>query len=246
MHEQHEVFKAPADGEAKIWRYMDLAKFISLLEYKSLYFARSDLMSDPFEGSVTALTLELSREFLGTAYEKFKSQLSDFRKNFRKHIYLNCWHMSDFESAAMWGLYQTGGHGIAVQSTYKRLSESLRDDRPIYIGMVRYVDFGHDIIDEGNVFYPFVHKRRSFEFEHELRAVVDRPPDKLEDGSVRYGGDSPPAGYNLDCDLDSLVEQVFIAPDAPSWFADLVSRLIVRYERTWKITQSSLSTDPIY
>lgn len=37
------------DGE-KIWRYMDLAKFFSLLSKKELYFPNPKKFSDPYEG----------------------------------------------------------------------------------------------------------------------------------------------------------------------------------------------------
>jgi hypothetical protein len=247
VHVQHPVFEAPSNPDVSIWRYMDLAKFLSLLEDQALYFGRSDLMSDSFEGTTTARTLEVAREWLGTASEEFERQISEHRKSLRQHVYLSCWHMSEYESAAMWSLYQTAGHGIAVRSTYSRLSASMRAGSPIYIGVVRYVDFSTEVIDEGNVFYPFVHKRQSFEFEREIRAVAETAPELLADGSVRWGGDSAgPPGLLIEVDLNSLVEAIYIAPDAPTWFADLVRKLIERYRRGWNVRQSDLSADPIY
>src|SRR5687768_14667395 len=35
----------------KLWRYMDLAKFLHLLEDRTLFFARADRLGDPFEGA---------------------------------------------------------------------------------------------------------------------------------------------------------------------------------------------------
>ena len=49
----HEVFRALPDS-AVLWRYMDLTKLMALLEDRALHFARSDLLGDPFEGSMTA------------------------------------------------------------------------------------------------------------------------------------------------------------------------------------------------
>ena len=42
----------------KIVKYMDLAKFISLLHSKSLFFCRLDKLEDKFEGSSPKLNLE--------------------------------------------------------------------------------------------------------------------------------------------------------------------------------------------
>ena len=48
---QHKSFKEPEDVEAKIWRYLDLAKFLAMIEKKTLFFCRIDKLGDPFEGS---------------------------------------------------------------------------------------------------------------------------------------------------------------------------------------------------
>ena len=47
---QDGVFVLPA-GDEVIWRYMDLAKFLSALDRESLFFCRADLLGDLFEGS---------------------------------------------------------------------------------------------------------------------------------------------------------------------------------------------------
>jgi hypothetical protein len=38
-------------NDAKVWRYMDLPKFIDLLNTKQLHFTRAALFDDRFEGS---------------------------------------------------------------------------------------------------------------------------------------------------------------------------------------------------
>ena len=62
---EHPEFLVPGSADAKIWRYMDLAKFLSLLDQRCLYFSRLDRLSefDPFEGYYTHLNL---------AFDKFK------------------------------------------------------------------------------------------------------------------------------------------------------------------------------
>jgi hypothetical protein len=62
MHEQHPVFEAPTNADIPIWRYVDLAKFMSMLEDQALHFARADLMWDTFEGSLSEPTLNFERE----------------------------------------------------------------------------------------------------------------------------------------------------------------------------------------
>jgi hypothetical protein len=40
------------EPETRLWRYMDFAKFVSLLETRSIHFARADVLGDSFEGAV--------------------------------------------------------------------------------------------------------------------------------------------------------------------------------------------------
>ena len=38
MYAEHPSFHLPTNPSAKIWRYMDFTKFVSLLETNALYF----------------------------------------------------------------------------------------------------------------------------------------------------------------------------------------------------------------
>jgi hypothetical protein len=51
MYEEHPVFSPPRNPDSKLWRYMDLAKSLSLLEDEALFFASAASMSDRFEGT---------------------------------------------------------------------------------------------------------------------------------------------------------------------------------------------------
>jgi hypothetical protein len=41
---------APPSDDAVIWRYMDFAKFVAMLQTESLFFNRADKFRDPLEG----------------------------------------------------------------------------------------------------------------------------------------------------------------------------------------------------
>ena len=99
----HPIFPHPDDKGVAIWRYMDFIKYVSMLEHNGLYMCRSDLLGDPFEGSVSRLNVESERSFfLGgqmpgldkEVAERFLAKHSDFRRSFRKLIYLSCWYVS--------------------------------------------------------------------------------------------------------------------------------------------------------
>jgi len=270
MHEQHEAFRAPTNADVSVWRYMDLPKFVSMLEAEALHFARSDCMSDRFEGSITKLDLEARRMVGATLmpaerFQEFLDGLAAFGEAERGFMYLNCWHMNEYESAAMWSLYQSGQpQGIAVRSTYRRLSKSITDRRHIYIGEVSYVDFDREQTPQGMLFYPYLHKRKSFEHEREIRAIrwthegdesedgpqtaAARDPDNepWPEGSTFKPGPVGPPVIEVKANLNNLVEAIYVSPEAAQWFSDLVRKVLLRYDRDWPVYQSDLDADPIF
>lgn len=60
VKEPIEPFKVP-DENAVLWRYMDLAKLLTLLQNKSLFFCRIDKLGDQFEGRWSEKTLGMLR-----------------------------------------------------------------------------------------------------------------------------------------------------------------------------------------
>lgn len=195
MHQPHDAFEPPSNLEIPIWRYIDLAKFLSLLESQALYFARADQMDDKFEGSTSEPSIaefrEMLRPYVSTeAFASQRGQESEMFQNIRRYVYMSCWHMNEHESYAMWSIYQNRqAMGLAIRSTYQRLSESLTDEIPVFIGQVKYIDYAADRIAPGNFFYRFLHKRKSFDFERELRAIcntsfVGKTPEGQEDAVV--------------------------------------------------------------
>lgn len=57
MITEHPTFQAPSNVDIPIWRYMDLSKFIALIQSQSLYFPIITNLGDPFEGSVPSKEL---------------------------------------------------------------------------------------------------------------------------------------------------------------------------------------------
>ena len=57
MYKEHVAFDMPED-DRKIWRYMDLTKFVDIISRKKLYFPTADKLGDPFEGSYPKAYIE--------------------------------------------------------------------------------------------------------------------------------------------------------------------------------------------
>jgi len=248
MIEGYSTRGKPAKGDARIWRYMDFAKFINLLYKKALFFPRADNLGDSFEGSFPRINVQKRKGVFTTLIESQGrlSTLSDYYKLFVKLTVINSWHINDNESDAMWKLYIKGGEGIAVQSTVGRLKSSLGNHKQdvIHLGKVTYVDYDDEKIPDDTL-SPYFHKRRSFEHEKEYRAVIQRWKKK-GNGKIDFSKLPFQEGIFVPIDLDKLVENVYLSPTCPTWQKDVAQSLLKNYGSNRKIKQSKLTEKPQY
>lgn len=242
----HLCFVQPQSRNLRLWRYMDFTKFMSLLDSSKLFFCRSDLFRDPFEGSYTQANIALRPlDYEGLspeAFSKMSEQRALLAQRAHECTYVSCWHANEYESAAMWDLYAKTDEAVAIETTYGALVDSLPDT--VYAGIVQYIDYHSEWFPEGNTFYPFLHKRKSFEHEREVRAVIqDFPMEHDFLSSAKLG--SPP-GQEISVPLTSLISTVHVSPTAPAWFGALVSSVAERYELQSIVKKSDLYSSPVY
>ena len=221
---------------------MDVTKFVSLLATKTLYFTRADQLGDPWEGAQSPPTVALSEKTLKNVLGPDDAflEIAGRAKNckaVRKQTFISCRDRNEQESAAMWKLYLKSDEGIAVRTTSKGLKEAIIYDPPFYIGQIAYIDYTQLILGN-NPLLPFLHKRKSFEHECEVRAVVYGPEAKVLDTSVK--------GLVVQVNLDLLVEEVFVAPHTPAWIVQVVKSVMDKFGLDRCVNQSSLSKDPVY
>lgn len=260
--------------DVMVWRYFDFPRFMALLESQSLYFCRADLFQDKCEGSFTRAAIDyrekIWRESMpnipGEHFATFMDVHRFRNKEQRKSFYINCWHMNDHESAAMWELYGSRNQSIAVQSSYRTLRQLLPikqlpsgqpDEGHVDIGIVQYLDYETDPMPQIYSFDPFLRKRKSYAHEKEVRLFYQAPTQagsyekqpngngyvfKPADGIVI---ENPP-GKEFKVDLNRLIHKIYISPDSPSWFHDLIESLFERYGVTKKVVSSNLASSPIY
>src|SRR6266496_3905331 len=102
---KHPVFEAPTNLSIPIWRYMDFTKFVSMLENGGLFFSRADKLGDPFEGSYSRGNEAMRPIMYGDLTKKSAAFMAQWSRSMREWTMINCWHMNEHESAAMWKLY---------------------------------------------------------------------------------------------------------------------------------------------
>ena len=277
-YKAHEAFMPPKDMNARIWRYIDLGQLISLLATGALFFPMTRLLDDPFEGTVPRRTAERLEESNAKRLERSPASYRSAHDwperrayEFNQLMCVSCWHVNDRESAAMWKLYVDSNLGVAIQSTFARLVQSLSSAaEDIHIGIVKYIDYDYDDLPGDDRLHALMHKRREFEHERELRAVanpfyqselaemkadtylsllVDPRTGIIVGPKVYTGGSLPPpirerTGIRVSVDVAKLVGAIHVAPSAPDWFTDVVVAVVKQFGHDIPVHKSRLYRPP--
>jgi len=176
------------DQNMVIWRYMNLERFIEVIEKNAVYFpsARKLINSDKFEGSISLGDLNKIvnvSELKGSDISILKKQWRDtwMNKVFEALLdltFISCWHLSDFESYLMWKVYGNQ-KAIAIRTTVGAIVSSLgryiiagaNYPEDLWYGQIRYIDFNSE--ETGSeMLGRFFYKRREFSSEAEFRLAV--------------------------------------------------------------------------
>jgi hypothetical protein len=248
MFQEHRDLPLKAAPESKVWRYVDFAKFVSFLQSGRLYFASPEVLKeqDKWEAAyptrfMTATVNYFLEGLLNSHRVVDPGKLSQGVKaiaeaagQYPDGTFVNCWHLNEAESDAMWKLYAGHGQSIAIRSTVKRLKESFRDcPDAVFLGTIEYIDYDAEPPVWTNSLKPLVHKRLSFAHERELRAVVVKEaPTECR-------------GILVNVTIPTLIETVFVSPQSPEWFVQLVEAVLKKYDfGEVPVTSSRLDDDP--
>jgi hypothetical protein len=222
--------KIPEDPNTIVWKYLDLSKFVDLLLYQKLFMSRSDKFEDQYEGTFSEPTFEEIRK-LSTNNPDFL----DFYKTHRKNVVISSWHINEYESFAMWQIFTQKNEGLAIQSTLGRIQKALEPETNFkqHIGSVNYIDYKKEYIPFGNTFFPFLFKRKSFQYEREIRIISDLSAHQMTIDN----------GLKVDVDIDQLIEKIYIHPKSENWYKNLIIELVKKLGFHFEIEKSDLESE---
>tara|TARA_R110001583_G_C5502795_1_gene395918 strand:+ start:66 stop:782 length:717 start_codon:yes stop_codon:yes gene_type:complete len=214
-------------GDELLWRYMDLAKFVSLLDTKSIWLARSDTFRDRREGHFP----DEMRKRIEQAYKGFDDAPSpvkdaeDFQDYLVKNTFISCWHKNFDENMVMWEIYGKDNNAVAVQTTVDSLKNNTDTS-----GLVGHSLILQDVIyensedEQGNLLYEqcFFRKRKHFSFEKEVRLSLD-----TYNRSAPTKGNQ--VGYSVPINSDAVINKIFVHPDSSGWYIKAVESIAKKY-----------------
>jgi hypothetical protein len=230
MYINNPNIKLPEDPNTVVWKYLDLSKFLDLLMSGKLFMSRSDKFEDQYEGTFSEPTFE--------EIKKLSIDNPDFLNYYKTHrekVAISSWHINEYESFAMWQIFTQNSEGLAIQSTIGRLQESLVPEINFkqYIGEVNYIDYKKEHIPFDDMFFPFLFKRKSFQYEGEVRIITDIGKSDIKINE----------GLKINVNINQLIEKIYIHPKSENWYKNLVIQLVKQLGFDFTIEKSDLESD---
>ncbi|NQT27036.1 DUF2971 domain-containing protein [candidate division KSB1 bacterium] len=229
------------DPDQKIWRYIKLNRFLDMIKDNMVHFASANQFDDLFEGAVAVQAYDFP-------VDPRYSEMDYTERAFfalKRLTKINCWHIEDYESAAMWQLYSDQGKGVAIVSTPRKIDNFLTSykikpeykDENLWGGNVNYVNLLEEHLDVG-MLERFYFKHNAFSWEKEFRCVV----------SLRYAEESgcqiPEFGIFLKANLLELIERIHIGPSIQPEQREKIFKECEKFELDDRIIVSSLLGRP--
>lgn len=253
-----------------LWRYMSCEEFVGILKTESLSYTRAYKFEDTFEGVIPQPIRDAYKRALRChTPEAHIPGVLKIIDVWRKHVMCNCWHQSEEESKVMWDNYGSNSDSVAIRTTMSKMKNSLSDtDFDVFIGKIKYFsqetynehyipDFLRSIengsgLDKKWTYFPYFHKRKNFEYEREVRIIIDIDPF-IEDCLKRLPGEDIEDTEFLECEfpdfdekrklfkveVNTLINEVIISPNADSRFAQKVKSEVQKYGFNFPVNPST-------
>lgn len=226
--------------DTELWRYMRLSTLLMLFRGKVFIPTIEELrQDDPVEAGYLCPRTEAYFEklsetdecwLLGRATENERVIINNPRKNAqqkakffvtiwdrelarRRRIW--CWHKGNIESMALWNIYAR--EGVAIKTTPAQIKRAFQPSvNTALIERVRYVDNASSGGKDNHFMRPYLFKQHCYKHEQEVRIILPRDPDELEEKSL------------LPINPKKLISEIRISPNLPRSEAAEVRRSIIK------------------
>ena len=238
----------------KIVRYLDIVKFLSILQSESIFFCRIDKLEDKFEGKSPKPNIKRQEAFYRELYELGELKSENIEESIKKEVFerkemeerfkklccVSCWNKFSVESYAMWKIYSDMNKGVIITSSIENLHKAFENTPEIIqLSEIKYINHETDYIENpGNLNSPIIHKHKAYSFEEEIRLIYQvNTIDKFD-----YDWDSQKNknGMSLKVNIEFLIDEVILSPYSEPWYFEMIKDLMEKYGLKKKLRYSIL------
>jgi predicted component of viral defense system (DUF524 family) len=145
---------------------------------------------------------------------------------------------------AMWQIYGASHASVAIQTRYAKLRDALPNW--VRFGVVNYIDEDQDSANATGIFQPLVSKRKAFEYEREVRGILWANSKWPGEAEFIKSVEQPTGLLVPVKNLQQVLEQIRIHPDAPLWLQQVIAAATEKYECATPTSPSPLGRGPIW
>lgn len=234
MYKEHKDLSIERAKQHHLWRYMDLWKFLKLINSSKLYFPNLQDLGDQNEGKIPV-------DFFNWMIEQDKKngKIDEFpyvyKKWMDKHMsnraVVNSWSAYDDESFALWKMYAKDKLGVAIKTDIDNLIKAFKDtEETIYISDVNYLDIEKRNYKLGSPFNNYITKNKYYEFESEVRCLI-----LLEEKDDKDAKE-------IKVNLNNIIKEVYLSPFAfQTGLYDVIDFLKKKHKLIFKIKKSKIN-----
>jgi hypothetical protein len=254
----HLLFEKP---KAKfLWKFVDMNKFLSMLQNSDLHFSPLDQLNDIFEGAntinstfiqfdyVNGFLPEFQRnktmpsEFFNENQQSFKNRIEALR-TFQKNFLVDCYFEGDEESVAMWSSYSLL-NGIAIRFDSELLfqeilnysNEKLQNDYEFGFGPISY-----EKLTNPNYEKLLQHKIEDIVFEPFKKDVFHSHENEYRFIFYKKGKEAI-SHLKIEIDLKKSITEIVAHPNSQDWVIETIYKLVIKYGLIKEVKKSRIIT----
>jgi hypothetical protein len=243
-----------------LWKFVDMNKFLSMLQNSDLHFSRLDQLNDIFEGANTINSTYIQfdyvngflpefqrnktmpKEIFNEKQQSFKNRI-DALRTFQKSFLVDCYFEGDEESIAMWNSYSSQG-GIAIKFDSELLfkeilncyDEKLQADYEIGFGPISYEKLTNPNYEKllqkniGDLVFEPFKKDVFHSHENEYRFIFHKKDKEFI------------SHLKIEIDLKKSIRNIVAHPNSPDWVIETIYKLVVKYDLIKEVQKSRIIT----
>jgi hypothetical protein len=211
----------------KIFRYVNIKQFMSMVENQKTNFTHVIDWEDTWEVPLKRIPVDSE---MGESDEVFENY---------KYVFGQCWSKNG-NSDAMWRIYSPNKEGILIQSTVKKLLDSINLDYGLVASVIYYDDLYESICELSEKAYDAdlagaLLKRKAFRHEEEIRILSMFPYNNEQDKYIE-----------VNLEPNRLIEGIILDPRCDNWYLDIMVKYCKRAGLEVCPYKSDLYEDNIY
>ena len=217
-------------GRTEIYRYLGIDAALNSIINKRLRFTQLRGLEDPWEGVLGTATIESHRDHDRELWAEHGHDFSMPDDGYALHQaknrvfnYASSWTINDPENMVMWKAFTLNTSSCCLISTVDELRHSFSRDIPmISVGSIDYSHHHEVPAGSFNLDEEVWRKRKAFEYEKEIRFVIDKINDSQSGNKLMIDEDR----FVYEEFNPEAISRLVIHPHAPQGTIEYLRKII--------------------